>query len=334
MPSNFKPADESNPYADYTAARLEAFLNDVTPSREPGEEYEYSNLGMGLLGHVLSLRAGKPYEQLLRERVLSPLGMTDTHVTLDAKSRARLAPGHDADGEPSANWDFDALAACGGVRSTANDVLKFLAANMADDSPIAPAAKLARKSLGDALTANKVALGWHFARKGTLVWHNGQTGGYHSFAGFIPGKNVAVVVLSNTGTGIVDELGLRVIDHLLGKDVEPIALRGAAASADVEPEALDRLVGRYLLTPFFSLEVTREGERLFCRASNQERFRIYPESDTKFFYKVVDADIEFKLDKPGKRAFMVTLHQNGLKLPGIRADGPPATLPATQPAEK
>jgi CubicO group peptidase (beta-lactamase class C family) len=330
MPDNFKPADGQNPYADYTTERLNAFLRDFEPTREPGAKYEYSNLGMGLLGHVLADRENKSYEQLLRERILTPLGMTDTHIATDAAARPRLAPGHNPDGDPLPNWDWDALVACGGVRSTANDVLKFLAANMDPDSPIADAAKLARKPLADAMPGNRVALGWHLARKGALVWHNGQTGGYHSYCGFVPGKKVGVVVLCNTGTGLVDELGVKLIDQLLGKEVEPIELR---ETADVPPDSLDRLVGRYVLTPFFSLEVSREGQNMFCRATGQDRFRIYPASESSFFYKVVDAQIEFKLDKPAKHAFMLTLHQNGLKLPGIRADGPPATLPTTRSAQ-
>jgi CubicO group peptidase (beta-lactamase class C family) len=331
MPTNLHPANPNNPYADYTAERMYAFLRDFTPSREPGAEYEYSNLGMGLLGHALARRAGKPYEQLLRDRVLAPLKMTDTRIVLDAAARSRLASGYSVDGEPLPNWDWDALVACGGIRSTASDLLKFLAANMDPASPIGKAAMLARKPRAKAMPGNEVGLGWHLARNGSLVWHNGQTGGYHSYAGFVPAKKVAVVVLSNTGTGLVDELGVKLIDELLGNDVQPIALR---EPADVPSESLDRVVGRYVLTPFLSLEVTREGKKLFCRATGQDRFRIYPESETAFFYKVVDAQIEFKLDKPGKRAFMLTLHQNGLKLPGIRADGPPPRLPATRMTQK
>jgi CubicO group peptidase (beta-lactamase class C family) len=332
MPGNFHPADGRNPYADYTVEQMYAFLRDFEPARGPGAKYEYSNFGMGLLGHLLAAREDKTYEQLLQARVLAPLGMQDTHVATDAIARSRLAPGHNPDGDPLPNWDWDALVACGGIRSTANDILKFLAANMDPDSPIADAAKMARKPLAKAMPGNEVGLGWHVARKGSLVWHNGQTGGYHSYCGFVPDKKVAVVVLSNTATGLVDELGVKLIDQLLGKDVEPIALR---ETANVPPESLDRLVGRYLLTPsLMALEVTREGERLFCRASGQDRFRIYPASETSFFYKVVDAQIEFTLDKPRKRAIALVLHQNGLKLLGIRADGPPATLPTTRPAQK
>ena len=94
---------------------------------------------------------------------------------------------------------------------------------------------------------------------------------------------------------------------------------------------LDARVGRYVILPGFALTVTRDGERLYCQATGQPPFRIYPESETDFFYKVVDAQITFKLDKAG-RPFMLTLHQNGLKLPGVRAvDNDPATQPSTRP---
>jgi hypothetical protein len=112
-----------------------------------------------------------------------------------------------------------------------------------------------------------------------------------------------------------------------GERVEPVEL---PRTVDLTPEVLDKFVGRYLLTPVFSLQVTREGERLYCQATGQPRFRIYPESETSFIYKVVNAKIAFTLDKPGKRAYMLTLHQNGLKLPGLRADGTSTTLPVLQ----
>src|SRR4051812_4779329 len=80
MPTNFNPKDPANPYADYTVDRLYEFLNACHPARAPGEAYEYSNVGVGLLGHVIARRAGKEYETLLRERVTRPLDMSDTRI--------------------------------------------------------------------------------------------------------------------------------------------------------------------------------------------------------------------------------------------------------------
>src|SRR5437763_15253780 len=110
MPTNIKPADFSNPYADYDAPKLYAFLSGYTLKRDIGEKYEYSNVGVGLLGHALSLKAGMSYEQLLKKRIFDPLGMTSSTITLSDEQKKRLAAGHDARLTPVHNWDVDALA--------------------------------------------------------------------------------------------------------------------------------------------------------------------------------------------------------------------------------
>ena len=94
-PSNLQPKDPANPFADYTVEQLYQFLSGHELTRDIGSEFEYSNLGAGLLGHVLALRAGSDYETLVRTRITSPLGMSSTGVTLSPGMRARLAPGHD-----------------------------------------------------------------------------------------------------------------------------------------------------------------------------------------------------------------------------------------------
>src|SRR5579859_856747 len=93
LPSNFHPADAGNPYADYDTAKLYEFLSGYTLTRDIGAKYEYSNLAVGLLGHALARKAGLTYEQLLRKRILDPLGMNDTTITLTSDQRKRLAAG-------------------------------------------------------------------------------------------------------------------------------------------------------------------------------------------------------------------------------------------------
>jgi len=114
LPTNMAPDDITNPYADYGVDELYAFLGSYTLPRDPGASYEYSNLGMGLLGHLLSLEAGKPYEALVIERILEPLAMTETRITPTPAMRERIAQGHSADLEPVANWTFDVIAPAGG----------------------------------------------------------------------------------------------------------------------------------------------------------------------------------------------------------------------------
>ena len=126
MPSNFAPKDWGNPYIDYTAERLYDYLSNHKLGFKPGTHYEYANLGFGLLGHILELRAGKSYEELVVSRICAPLGMEDTRITLTSSMRQRLARGHNAGLAPVPNWDFLALAGAGAFRSTANDLLKFL----------------------------------------------------------------------------------------------------------------------------------------------------------------------------------------------------------------
>ena len=106
MPDNFAPADPDNPYADYTVKRMYDFLNGYTLTRDIGEGYEYSNLGFALLGQALSLRAGKGYEALVRERILAPLGMGETGIGLAPEMKTHLAAGHNQMLQPVKNWDY------------------------------------------------------------------------------------------------------------------------------------------------------------------------------------------------------------------------------------
>jgi CubicO group peptidase (beta-lactamase class C family) len=129
--------DQKNPYRDYQVAHLYEYLSGAAIGFPPGTGVAYSNLGAGLLGHVLALRAGRPFEDLLAERVLRPLGLADTGITLSADQAARLAPGHTDKGEPTPNWDIPSLAGAGALRSTAAEMLTFLRANL--DPPGTPA---------------------------------------------------------------------------------------------------------------------------------------------------------------------------------------------------
>ncbi len=128
--------DMKNPYRDDQVAHLYEYLSRATIRFPPRTGAAYSNLGAGLLGHVLALRAGRPFEDLLGERVLRPLGLADTGITLSADQAARLAPGHTVKGEPTPNWDIPYLAGAGALKSTAAEMLTFLRANL--DPPEMP----------------------------------------------------------------------------------------------------------------------------------------------------------------------------------------------------
>src|SRR5262249_17975702 len=191
------PTDVFNPYADYTVAQMYAFLNGHKLRRPPGE-YEYSNYGMGLLGHVLARHAGTTYEQLLIERIGAPLGMRDTRITLDERRRRRFAAPYNAALQPAKNWDLPTLPGAGAIRSTCHDLLKFIQANLAsDEQPLTQALRLAHRTRHTKADGLAIGLGWHIARDGVTRWHNGMTGGYHGWLAVVPDREVGGGGLAN-----------------------------------------------------------------------------------------------------------------------------------------
>ena len=311
MPGNFKPANPGNPYADYDAARLYEFLSGYSLTRDIGEKYEYSNLGVGLLGTALARRAGLSYEALSQRRVLKPLGMTSTTITLNDEQRKRLASGHDPGLSVTPNWGLDALAGAGAIRSTTKDVLTFLAAHIElTDTPLKNAMRRMRAMSRPTGTPElDILMGWRrFNRFGTeIVWHNGGTGGYRTWAGFVPGAKKGVVVLCNTFFS-VDDIGLHLLEDKWppGK-FEPAKVR---VELSLDPKILAAYAGEYVMNPRFSIVVTPEGGQLFLQATNQPRFEAFATAQDEFFLKIVDAQISFGRDETGKVTHL-TLHQNG-----------------------
>jgi CubicO group peptidase (beta-lactamase class C family) len=212
MPANFAPKDPLNPYADYSVKQMYASLAQY---KSTGKAFVYSNLGAGLLGHVMARRAGKSYENLIIERICKPLGMNDTRMTLTGDMRRRLAPPFDAAGKPAGNWDIPTLAGAGALRSTVDDMLNFIEAQIGlRPSSLDSAIAMSHERRGDIGDGGGIALGWHIGAGG-VIWHNGQTGGYHSYAAFDTRKRVGVVILSNSATGLVDRLGERCLELAL-----------------------------------------------------------------------------------------------------------------------
>jgi CubicO group peptidase (beta-lactamase class C family) len=308
LPSNMRPKNPSNPYADYTPKQMAEFLTSHELRRVPGE-YEYSNYGMGLLGHVLAKKQGTTYEKLLIDRIAKPLGMSDTCITLNAEQRKRFAPPYNVSLAADKNWDVPTLAGAGAIRSTANDLLKFLQASLADNKePLTKAIQLAfekRHTMEDGLA---IGLGWHIARDGITRWHNGMTGGYSSWISVVPEAKVGVVVLSNTATGKTTELGEQLTRVAFGMKVAPPKKR---TEVKVDPKVLEEYTGVFAITPQFALTITAEDGKLMVQATGQSKLALFPESKTKFFLRVVDAQISFVPDKNGKVNELI-LHQNGI----------------------
>jgi CubicO group peptidase (beta-lactamase class C family) len=311
LPGNLAPKDPRNPYADYSVEQLYAFLSGYALTREIGSKYEYSNLGVGLLGHILSLRAGKDYETLVWTRIAQPLKMNSTRIKLTSEMQTRLATGHDVALQPVPNWDLPTLAGAGALRSTANDMLKFVAANLGlQKSPLLKAMQMTHQSRHDTGTPDlEIGLNWHILKKfdSVMVWHNGGTGGYHSFIGFDQRQRRGVVVLSNSAND-VDDIGF----HLLVSQYPLTKYEAPKERKEIklDPKILDAYVGEYQLVPGFTLTITREDDRLFAQATGQSKFELFAETGTDFFFKVVDAQITFVKDDKGQVTHLI-LHQNG-----------------------
>jgi serine-type D-Ala-D-Ala carboxypeptidase/endopeptidase len=110
--------ERHNPYANFGIDGLHAAVTDATLRRPSGKRVRYSNFGFGLLGHVLALRTGQSYEELVSERILRPLGMTDTMISVPVEKAHRFAQGHSRRGRAVSNWDLPSLAGAGALRST------------------------------------------------------------------------------------------------------------------------------------------------------------------------------------------------------------------------
>ena len=216
LPTNLVSKDPDNPYADYTVQQMYEFLAGYELPRDPGETFEYTNYAMGLLGHALALRAGMNYEALLTERVLQPLGLLHTAITLTPWMESHLAYGHNGFGDRVPLWDMPTLAGAGALRSTVNDLLDFAASNLSPDQtnlgPVLKDAQRLRRQLGE--RSDSIGCNWLISKPGehTVTWHNGGTGGYRTFLGLDLEANCAAVVLANSGGDTVDDVGFHLLD--------------------------------------------------------------------------------------------------------------------------
>ena len=315
MPGNFAPKDPQNPFADYSVEQMYASISGYTLTRDIGAKYEYSNLGVGLLGHILALRAGTDYETLVRTRISKPLKMDSTSIKLTPEMQARLATGHNSVRLPVANWDLPTLAGAGALRSTVNDMLKFVAANMGlNKSPLSAVLQKTHQSQHDTgVPGLEVGLGWHILKRfdTEIVWHNGGTGGYHSFIGFDQKRRKGVVVLSNS-TNDIDDIGRHLLESQYPLTrVEPPKERKAIK---LDPKVFDAYVGEYQLAPNFVITISRDGDKFFAEATGQGKFELFAETEADFFLTVLDAQFTFVKDDKGQVTHLV-LHQNKVDQP-------------------
>ena len=212
FPPNLAPTSRLNPFATYDQRQLATFLAAYRLPFTPGAGYAYSSVGAGLLGDILARRKGVTYEALVRRRVLTPLGMTGTGISLNPDQARRLTPGHTRWLTPAPTWDFPVLSGAAALRSSANDMLTFLGANLGYvHSPLdsAFAAMLSVRRRADWIYDSQ-AIGWVVSRTpmGEIAQHEGITSGCRGYIAFDPQRRTGIVVLANAATGVqLDDLG-------------------------------------------------------------------------------------------------------------------------------
>lgn len=318
LPEAITGRGADDPYTGFGKAALLEWIAGQTLAHPVGANFVYSNSGTALLGQAIEHVAGKSYADLVKDEIFTPLGMNASSLSLTGTTPPKLPNGYNQARETVPHWDFDAYAPAGALLTTTTDLAKFIAAATgAVQTPLAPAFEtmLGRtRPIGEQLS---IGLGWLITNTGQsdIVWHNGMTGGFASFAGFDRNTGNGVVVLSNmaTETGI-DDIGMHLLDPALPLQEQP-KLRTAVA---LDAGTLPNYVGTYELSPGLTLTVSAEGETLYAQLTGQDRFQIFPESETDFFYKIVDAQITFTLE--GGKATGLVLHQHGQDLVGKKVE--------------
>lgn len=316
LPPRMRPASPADPYADLTADVVYGSLAGLKLAAAPGTRYAYSNWAFLMLSDLLARRAGRPFDALLAERVLAPLGMNDTVVARNE----RLTAGHRASGDATPAWNVPvAYAGAGGIRSTLADMTIYARALLGDLPAAAPATL--RGALRDAPAALRsmneridVGAAWHALKRpdrGPLIYHSGMTGGFAASLVFDVDARRAAVVLADAATGFED-LAARLVD-----DQAPLAARRRAVPLDAA--AARNALGRYQLAPGFILTLTLDDGRLYAQATGQGRFELLQDSHGDYYATVADILIRMRRDAGG-RATALTLYQGGGAMPAARLD--------------
>jgi CubicO group peptidase (beta-lactamase class C family) len=304
-------------FADYqktmmiptTMDGLLARFKDKPLEFKPGEKWNYSNSGYVLLGHIIEKVAGESYESFLRKNIFEPLQMNDTGYDTQDKILKNRATGYSLRNGKLANSlpiDMTIPHAAGALYSTVEDLFKWNEALFSDKL-------LTAKSRAVMMTpvlqnyGYGLAIETRFNRK--MVSHGGGINGFNTQLARFPEEKVTVVVLRNADFGVPGpgRIAQDLAAITLGEKYE---IPRERVVAKVDPKIYDAYVGQYELAPNFIFTITREGDSLMSQPTNQGKLELFPESETKFFLKAVDAQITFVKDEQGQVTHLI-LHQGG-----------------------
>jgi serine-type D-Ala-D-Ala carboxypeptidase/endopeptidase len=289
MPPSLARREEApDPYAKYGEEQLYEDLIRTPLLDVPGDKVAYSNFGMGVLGFVLGRKLGSSYAVALEGRVLQPLGLGSTFLTVPDAAKVRRAQGTNPELRPVPYWYFDALAGAGALVSDAHDMLSLIDDEMdaASNShgPLRQAMKLTQAQQLERPEADNEGLGWEIDSAGRF-WHNGQTGGFHVFVGFEPKTRRGVVLLASTALAIFDRFADELYQMMAGEDVKSFVPPTA--------EQLAAYAGTYMLQDE-PLAVTVQAKRLYITGRGAPPYRMIPLNDHEMWIEQLQAIVNFQ----------------------------------------
>lgn len=198
------PAIKVNPFVQYSESDFHRFFKNYRPKRPFGSKWNYSNLGITLLGHILAKILDTSYEEAIQTHILDPLGMNNTYFTIPESAKTRYVHAYQKNGKVAPPMDINIFNPAGGIKSTVRDMLCFLRYQMnVREAPPTLAEAMALSHEGQNITAMKGfenALTWMIDQpkwaKHPIIHHAGTTIGFHTYCGFIKELEIAVIVVS------------------------------------------------------------------------------------------------------------------------------------------
>jgi D-alanyl-D-alanine-carboxypeptidase/D-alanyl-D-alanine-endopeptidase len=195
MSAQSLPLHPRDPYSIYDRKHLLDYLRENRPRVPETPQVNYSNFGYAVLGLMLEKAASKSYEELLRQRLLVPLGMGATSLQF-VGTKDRPTPGSGANGRPASLWHWDGYTPCGAMVSTINDLVLTVRAFLDCASPVAKALEASLQPRAP-MPGGNMGLGWVLPASGNSFWHNGATAGYTSYLGVCMLRKTGIVIVAN-----------------------------------------------------------------------------------------------------------------------------------------
>jgi CubicO group peptidase (beta-lactamase class C family) len=292
-----------------TAADLVKHFRDKPLDFPPGEKWSYSNSGYVVLTYVIEKITGESYEKFVRENIFGPLGMKDSGYDSNEAIIQNRASGYSPGKNGLENAGFVHMTVpqgAGALYSTTEDLLKW-EQGLFGGKVLKPASleKMTKPFLQNyAFGLGVETIGGH-----KVISHSGGIQGFNTALAYYPDDMLTVVVLSNVNGSAPDDMAKKLAAVAHG---EPVKLMTERKEITLDPKLLARLAGAYQMAPGVNMLVTLEDNQLFTKLGTQQPVAIYPESQTMFFLKVVDAQVEF----PNSNELI--LHQNGRDMTGKR----------------